>query len=197
MSCSHMSKKNKGFTLIEMLVVIAVMALIVSGTINLLSILIKNRIKAQTMNILTQEGNKIIAIAGRTMNSASAITDPDPNNDPGTQPHCGTDSGPSPVTPTADLHELEIEDINGNKIRLSCEPANASAGTNGYVNLNTQQLLTNENITLSDCSITCYNSISGKGALVTLSLVLTVGKGAAQMSDIFTNTFVLRNYKKL
>ncbi|NMC35908.1 type II secretion system protein [Candidatus Beckwithbacteria bacterium] len=178
--------KNSGFTLVEMLVVIATFALIMGATVNVLASIVRNNAKAKTITNLKKEGGNAISIVQRKLQVASQIT-PDSA--------CGD--------PVVSGTSLTFSILNENKEReayvLECDEqdiVNDGDTDNTNIELTTPANMTtlvnpNFDFTLSNCSISCYKSSIDRYT-VDFSFDLTAPTGE---KDTFSTSVVLRNYQ--
>ncbi|MES2930458.1 MAG: prepilin-type N-terminal cleavage/methylation domain-containing protein [Patescibacteria group bacterium] len=69
-------QKNKGFTLIEILVAIGVLTLILGATISLIMMLVQSRSRSQIVGEVDGQGTNIMQTLAQTIRNASSIAAP-------------------------------------------------------------------------------------------------------------------------
>lgn len=163
---------NKGFTLVETLVVIALFVIVGGLSVNLLFSAMKSSTKSAMMNQIKQNGDYALAIMERNIRNAKKVVSP-----------CDGSS----------LNPLIIQNSDGTNTDFYVNVSN------GIIYQDTTPLTSN-NLKLTDSSniISC-NQETGKPANVTISFTLTPETNSWTSNDPapkmrFQTSITLRNY---
>lgn len=176
--------KQAGFTLIEMLVVVAIVGVVATISTQIVISLIRSNNKTNVQNEVRQNGSFVLDKMEREIRNSLNAT----------------------VTIgefIAGEYLLRLSQSDGSVIAYWCMPANATY-PNGYINrqlgVNPVGSLLNNNTTtgvrVSSCSL---STLAGPPVLVTINFTLTQSSGSATRSDLtvsqtFNTSVSLRSY---
>jgi prepilin-type N-terminal cleavage/methylation domain-containing protein len=158
--------KNRGFSLIELLVVVGLLAMVMAGISGLLAIIVKNNQKAEKLLALRKEGNTAVDSINRALTSGRSII----------TPTCVTVSGME----EGDI--LEIGYLDGTTVEILCNPTTSILSVDG-----TNLIGDNSQSTIEDCTFECININNNNQ----FSFALTLSVGESQ--EAFSAKTVMRN----
>lgn len=69
-------QKERGFTLLELLLYVAISSIIILATSALVQVVLEARIKAQTVTEVEQQGQQVMQVMGQTLRNATGVTSP-------------------------------------------------------------------------------------------------------------------------
>ena len=176
-------KTRKGFTLIELMVVVSLFALVFAVGSGMFFSVIKNSNKIKNLNQVKQNGEYATSVMERMIRNARRVTDFD----------------------SVDNEWITIVNPDGGETTFACmamaidaDPVIASASAFQGVDLYNFSLIGSE-VKTDNCSITVTNGVIGvKPAVVEISFTLvptdTNLRAEEQVSVDFQTTVALRNY---
>lgn len=184
-STLYILHSSRGFTLIEMLVVIAIIAIIGTMSTQIILSIIKSNNKTNIQNEVRQNGSYVIDSLERDIRSAISITNPVPL-----------------VSPGANGTTLTLVNSDGTNTTYTC--GNKAAGSNGFFRRNGNDLLNGDlssgvavdNTAGKQCN---FNVVNSNPLLVTVTFTLTQAINSPNRSDLsvsqsFETTVTLRTY---
>lgn len=118
-STTKIKTKKSGVTLIELLMYIAMSAIILMTSSMFLTLLINSRIKNQTIAEVGQQGTQIIQNISRAIRKAESINSPSAGSSSTTLSITMTDSGVNPTIFQYSNGAMEIREGSGGFISLS------------------------------------------------------------------------------
>ena len=164
--------KKRGFTLIEILVVVGILAIIVVvGTTSFFNLL-KGSTKTRTANMVKQNGDYAMGVMTRMIRNAREIV-----LDPGEE--C-----------TSGMKEIEISNPDGGFTTFSCIDSPISS--------NSASLISNQvKVANGKCSLDCQHTSIIEPDVVTINFTLSQAQEDVRpeeaVSIVFKTTVVLRN----
>jgi len=118
---------KKGFTLVEMLLYMAILSVVVMAMSSFLYLTYSSRIKATVIAEVEQQGSQTMAIITQTIRNASSITTPIAGNSTTSATLVGYVALSSPIS----------FDVSGNKIQIT-------EGTNSSVDLTSNRVIVSD-----------------------------------------------------
>jgi len=167
-------KGSKGFTLIEILVVIGVLAIIVVvGSMSFFNLL-KGSMKTRTISLVKQNGDYALAIMERMIRKGEIIENTE-------APPRECESG---------MSKLKISNPDGRETEFSCEGDTISS--------NSASLISNQvKVANGNCSFNCQRTSIFEPDVVTINFTLSQAQTGVrpeeEASIVFKTTVVLRN----
>ena len=161
-------KQSEGFTFIEILVVVALVGIIMTGIVGILLSVLRTSRKNEAMTNLKQAGDYALGvISGKIRNTQEIKCE-------------GT------VLTLTNLNDLTTV------ISLTCDTDSDS------IKENDNYLISEEvGMSLSDCEISCVSGVSGSPDSVMVGFTLSSGLGddpTSHVEAVFKTTISLRNY---
>ena len=178
-----MGAVKKGFTLIEVMVVISVIALVVPALFYMVFMILLQQVKIYRLSEAKRQGDfALTAITSNIRNSAVSIYDA--NN---TTELC---SG------TGDVSDVgKFRDQYDNWFSYTLISGKISSGSSI---LNTTTDLTKQNVTISDMTLKCYKTASFSPSIVEVKFTITAGDAAARTEEkaslVYQTRVKLRSY---
>lgn len=164
---------SKGFTLIEILVVIGMFAMVIGGSTTLLMMILRNNQKTETILSIRQEGGSAVSVINRKLTGALEVIGAD------------TICNGSPQA-TITLKEKSHSENSTVETTIVCIP--------GTLSIDDQNLIsTGPNLSIQNCSLSCYKNNRGTYSF-DLELVLK-NPNDSSSEDTFTTCAVMRNIK--
>lgn len=171
-------KQSKGFTLIEILVVIGVLAIIVIiGSTSFFN-MFKGSTKVKATNLVKQEGNYALDIMTKMVRNAREIL-------------VNTDSPPRICV--LGMNKLKIKNPDGGETEFECDGSAISSTSAVTAD---QVPITSDQITVDSCSFDCVEGGYFDPDVVTIDFTLSSGSFLPPEEQAITNfrtTVVLRN----
>ena len=163
-------KLRRGFTLIEMLVVVGIIAIMSTFLLNLMFTTIKSNAKSEIIKSVKQNGDYVLGVMGYFIRNSKTL---------------------DPADCTGSQFSVVMDDEN--ETVFSC----SGVGTDdGYIASNSARM-TGTKVTLSLCSLTCSqtgNSAPAVSISFTLTNLSTATKKEDQASTNFSTTVSARTY---
>lgn len=122
---NFLQNKNKGFTLVELLLYVGIISILMLGISAFLSVLLSARVKNQTISEVDTQGFEVVRIIQQTIHNANSITSPATSTVAGSLILTMTSSTLNPTSFTSSSGVLYITEGNGQPVPL----------TNSHVNL--------------------------------------------------------------
>ena len=163
---------KKGFTLVEMLVVIGVLAIIVVVGSTIFFNLLKGSTKTRTVNLIKQNGSYALTIMERMIRNGKIIQNSDGQICESVMP------------------KIKIENPDGGETEFSCEGDRISS--------NSASLISNQvKVANGSCSFDCQRTSVFEPDVVTINFTLSQVQADVrpeeEASMVFKTTVVLRN----
>lgn len=116
-----MRRKNnqKGFTLIEILLYIGLAALLLASISAFFSLIIRSRVKSQTVSEVEQQGTQIMQIITQTIRSAENINSPSAGSSSSSLSLDAAGSGADPTIFDTDSGTARIKEGSGSVVSLN------------------------------------------------------------------------------
>jgi Tfp pilus assembly protein PilW len=111
-------KAKNGFTLVELILYIALAAVILLATTELLGLVLTSRIKNQTIAEIEQEGSRVLNIISFEIRNSDAVTGPPPAGSNSTLTLI-KQNNPTPVIFSLSGNTLEMEETPGVTVPLT------------------------------------------------------------------------------
>ena len=170
--------KEKGFTLVELLAVVAILSVVGTLLFGVISTTLRGSNKAESLTLLQQSGNSVLSQVTRTVRFAKSIEVPTA---------CYTEDSTS-VT----VQAITIRTIEDATTTFSCN--NLPDGT---INRDGTSLLDTSAVKVTECEFTCSQQNPYDKPTVTFSFVLAQNQANALIENNstlqFQSTITLRN----
>jgi prepilin-type N-terminal cleavage/methylation domain-containing protein len=166
-------KKNKGFTLIEILMVIGLLSIIGTIAVTVITITLRSAKKTDLLNFANQNGDAALSQMVKNIRYAQTL------------------NSPATCVPTTTVSSITITSFSDHQqTTYSC------AGNT--ISSNSASLLDTNSLTVSSCSFVCSQSSALVPPIITIQYVLapkTAGNFAdSNFSLPFQSSVTLRNY---
>lgn len=164
--------KSRGFTLVELLLYVTIVAIMIISISGLLSLLMQSRVKNQTVAEVEGQGVQIMQIATQTIRNATAIN----------SPTIGTNGSSLSLNVTTPANSPTVFDLSGGTLRIT-EGANPATP------------LTNSQIVVSSLSFQNLSLAGTHGTVriqFTLSYINASGRNEYDFNKTFYGTATLR-----
>lgn len=174
---------KKGFTLIEVMVVISVVALVVPALFYMVFMILLQQVKIYRLSEAKRQGDfALTSITSNIRNSAVSIYD--------------TSNSTELCAGTGDVSTIgKFRDQYDNWFTYTLVAGKISSGSSI---LNTTTDLTKQNVTISDLSLTCYKTASFSPSIVEVKFTITAGDVSARTEEkatlVYQTRVKLRNY---
>jgi prepilin-type N-terminal cleavage/methylation domain-containing protein len=185
----HTSDYKNGYTLVELLVAIALFAVVGTFLINTLSSTLTISQQITTMNTIQQSGSQTINILGQMLRNAKSFTYASTSSSgPQTTACANPATGLNYVT---GLHYIDFTDINNNDVQIECPDTNSpnnittiSSPLGGVGGL-PQTLLDTNKVVINSCSITCAQAQNKFIFTLNLNLESNLAGGIPQTYEYY------------
>jgi type II secretory pathway pseudopilin PulG len=171
---------QKGFTLVELLAVMAVLITVGTVVFGILVASLRGSSKSEILTDVTQNGNYALTEMTKTIRFAQTVEDPSP---------CYQGTPPEPVTASS----ITIRNVDNSRITYAC----TSIDGNDTIASNGASLLDTNAVSVTSCSFSCSQDTVYKAPSIGISFTLN-NKGSNDSADnqaplTFQTTVVLRN----
>lgn len=169
------TKKKKGFTLVEIIVVIAVIGVIIPALFAIIFAILREQIKIYQLSEVKRQGDFALTLMeGAIRNSAYSIYD----QGTGGNPLCDDAGDSDPAAYFRDTYDNWFRFyLSGTKLISDSAVVNASGD------------ITNDRVTISGFSITCEKKASFTQPLVNIEFTVTAGNGATRQEERASMTY--------
>ena len=162
-------KINKGYTLIELMVVVAIFSIIALVASETIILTLRGTTKAEAISKVRQNIDYAMGSMERQLRGAKSVTSTC-NNVPSTQ--------------------ISFIDQNNNAVTFSCVNVNSTNQLSSIASSSAN--LTSGNISISQCSFSCTPKSGNKPAYIQMTIVASDLKGENAITD--TTQVTLRSY---
>jgi len=161
--------QQRGFTLVEMLVVLGVFGIVIVAAMGSLLGIIKNSRKTHTNLVFDRAGKRVLQVLDHKLLAASDIVD-------------SSEDSICPTSSPFHLNDLKIKSPVAGDVTITID--------SGIMKLGGKKLIDNygDQVTISNTQLTCYSGSSGKKSVI-YSFTLSLGSN----SKSFDSSVLLRN----
>ncbi len=188
---SGFSRGQGGFTLIELVVVIAVLVTIGSIAIGTITFSLRGTNKTNTIENIRQNGNYAISQIAKTIEYAQSFDGL--SSDGTTYTTSCPITQPTPTPSTSNYSHIRIKSSDSNPIVYHC--------TGNTITQNGTSFIDTDTIVVSDCSFTC--TVSGTSDVPVIGITFTLSPvGASELVEKsnppikFETSVTVRNYQR-
>ncbi len=179
-------KKSRGFTLIEMILVIAVIGMVFPLLINILLTVVRQQAKIVALQEIKNQGDSVMnSIETVIRSQAVGIYPAYPFIE--INQKCNTTG--AIYSSSTGGNDFYFKDKNGKQFQYILNSTNNIASSGAFVAANSK--LTNSRVIVSGFSISCTRSASYSGPIVALSFTVSHKEGSSMK---FNTRIKLRNY---
>lgn len=173
------SQKSRGYTLIEILAVIAIFGVVGTIVFSILTTSLQSSNKSEGLITIQQNGNEALSLMSRMIRYSKRITSP---------ASCYSGPTPTPVSNTS----MTIENLDGNSTTFSCNGL-----PTGTIASNGASLLDTQAVAVTSCSFSCTQTTVYDIPSVTISFILNKRNSNTLVENnspvSFQTTVTLRN----
>lgn len=163
-----MKNNNCGFTLIEMIVVVAVIGIALPALFSIIFIVMRQQVKVLRLAEVKRQGDYVIDVMGTTLRTNAVGVY---SNTPLTQVNEVCTGSPSTATFTGVNTTVRLKDKNGDDIRFYVDASNIITFSSSG-NYSAEGALTTDKLRISNFTITCDRNVSFSPATITLAFSL-------------------------
>lgn len=179
-------KNSKGYTLIELLIVMVVMITVGLIVATILVSSLRGTNKTNTINTIRENGNYAQLQISKMLEFAQSFGGVSPNGNPGTYiTNC--------LSPTTQYNFVKITSFDNGQTVFSCNTSASIIASNGA------SLINSSDVSLSSCYFTCSRNVSQPpiiGINFTLSQKSPNAIFEKRASILFETSVILRNLNK-
>lgn len=175
------NKRNKGFTLVELLAVMVVFVTVAGIILTLITTILRGNNKTNNLNSLQANGDYAISQISKSLHNASTLLNPFP---------CGTIDSPTATS------AVKIAFPDGSITTFSCYDTN----NNLNVTSNSASLINTNAVKVTSCTFTCGQNTPSDYPLVGVNIALqsknanSFAESSASSSGVlFQTSLVIRN----
>ncbi|MEK7571380.1 MAG: prepilin-type N-terminal cleavage/methylation domain-containing protein [Patescibacteria group bacterium] len=171
------NKISSGFTLVEVLVAISIIAIIGVLIISVLTLSLRGSNKAEVSSVVKQQGNTVLTQIARKLRYAKTL------------------DNPASCVPSTTVASLTITDVSNTQTTYAC-----TSGSITVLSANGVPLIDTNAVAMSNCSFVCSQQTLLDPPTVRIQFLLTA-KSTSQLAETqsslpFQTSITLRNYNR-
>lgn len=188
-------KNHKGFTLVELLVVITVLITVGIVSVQIITSSLRGTNKTNLIDTVRQNGNYAISQMAKAIQYSEEFLGLSPDDSAGSYTRtCPSSPADPPVPVTTSYKYIKIKPFDEEIIKYGCGIAGDE------ITSNTSPLINTSSVAVSDCSISCTQAGVADPPIITVFFKLSPKNPGTLFEQIlspitFQTSVTMRNYK--